>query len=168
MDLRPPRQPPFDRPGDRSGIPESAVRSARSVPEIQDASVPETHSRRWKAGALRREDDSLWRLVRDAANLCGRRADHRRLRELSRFAAPQGHSHGHEERDAGRRNYFRGVARGRLFLENARGLSEKSRAELDQKRTLAGAQFPSIISTRFSWRNVSRGLAIHFRRARPD
>ena len=88
-------------------------RSARGVSEIQDASVRAPHSRRRQAGALRRKDGADGRLVFHAAHLCRRRADHRRFRGLSEFAAPQGHSHGDQDRHAGRRDDFRGAARRR-------------------------------------------------------
>ena len=101
------------RHGGRPRIPQSALRSARGVSEIQDASLREENSRRRQARPLRRENGSLRRLVFDAAQLHRRRPDHRRFREPAEFAAPEGNSHRDQERHARRRNDLRSALRRR-------------------------------------------------------
>ncbi len=99
-------QPAFDWPGARAGVRESAVRSARCVSDLEDASISDKDSRRREARSLRREVAPVWRLVRDAAHLRGRRADHRRFGKLPRFAAAERHSPGHEEWHPGGGNHL--------------------------------------------------------------
>src|SRR5260370_36965242 len=81
MDLWTVQQSALDRARHRLGIFRSAVRSPRSVSDLEDASVCEKYFGGRKPGALRREVIALWRLVRDAAALRGRRADYRGVRE---------------------------------------------------------------------------------------
>ena len=149
-------------------VSQSAFRSARSVSEIQDASVPQARSRRRQAGALRREDGSLRRLVFHAAHLRGRRADHRRFGQPAQFAAPQGHPHGDQERDARRGDGLRSAQNGRRIVENALGVSAQDRAKLDQERVVGGAKFSSGIPARPLRRPVSCRNSVRDGRARAD
>ena len=73
----------FRWPRRRTRISRSALRSPRSVSEIQDPSLRAAHSRWRQARALRREDRTHRRLVLDAANLRRWRPDYRRFRRLS-------------------------------------------------------------------------------------
>ena len=100
MDLRIARQSRVAGAGHRPRISQPALRSARGVSEIQDASVRAPDPRRRQAGALRRQDGADGRLVLDAAHVCGRRADRRRFGGVPEFAAAQGHSPGAEDRNA--------------------------------------------------------------------
>ena len=93
-----------------------AIRSARSVSNLEDPSVPQENSRRRKAGALRRKIPAVWRLVRHAAKLSRWRPDHRRFRQFPRFAKTQRHSPGDEERHARRGNNFRSAENRRLLV----------------------------------------------------
>src|SRR5260370_30553178 len=101
MDLWTVQQSALDRARHRLGIFRSAVRSSRGVSDLEDSSVCEKDFGGRKAGALRCEVIALRRLVRDAANLRGWRADYWRFREVFGFAEAGGHSPGDEERDAG-------------------------------------------------------------------
>jgi len=106
MDLWTVQQSALDRTRHRPGIFRSAVRSPGGVSDLEDASVREKDFGGRKAGALRREVIALRRLVCDAADLRGWRADYRGFRELFGFAEVEGHSPGDEERDAGGRDDF--------------------------------------------------------------
>src|SRR5579859_5102448 len=135
---------------------------------MEDAPVREKDSRGRKAGALWRENDSGGRMVFDAAELCGWRADHRRFRKLSGFAAAKGHPHGDQERDAGGRDDFGGAEERRHFGGEAERVSEKSGRQLHQEGIAAGAKFSPVVSVRIVWRPVSCGDAIYQRWARLD
>ncbi len=168
LDLRPAREPRLARLGHRPRIPQSAIRSARSLPAIQDASLRAPHSGRRQAGALRREDRARRRLVFHAADVFGRLPDHRRFREPAEFPAAEGHSHGHQERDACRRDDSGRPARGRYFRRQAIRVSPQSGRELDRERTARRAQFPSIVSARPVDRSRASRSAICHRRPRLD
>ena len=58
---------------------------------------------------------SVRRLVCHAEKLSRRRPDHRRFRQLPRFAAPQRDSHSHQKRNTRRRNNFRSAQSRRYF-----------------------------------------------------
>ena len=83
------------------------------------------NSRRRQTRPLRREDGSLRRLVFDAAQLRGRRADRRRFREPAEFAAAQGHPHGHQERNARRGNDLRSAVRRRYLRSKLSAYPQK-------------------------------------------
>src|SRR6266849_3661501 len=168
MDLRAGEQSRIDWVGGWVGVRRSAIRSARSVPAMENASVPEENSRGRQAGALRREDDSGGRLVFDATKLCGRRADHRRCRQLFGRAAAEGQPHGDQERDAGGRDDFGGAEDGRYFRGETEPLSEKSGRQLHQDGAAAGAKFPPVVPVWIAGRAVSRGDAVYQRRTRVD
>src|SRR5258707_10482053 len=103
-------------------------------------------------------------MVCDAAKLSGWRADYRGFGKFPGFAAVEGHSPGDEERDAGGGNDFRSVESGRLLVENAECLSQKNRSELHQERTVASAEFSSVIPTRNAARIFSHGIPTNHRR----
>src|SRR6202030_3501558 len=130
---------------------------------MEDASVREENSRGRQAGALWRKNDSGGRLVFDAAELCGWRADHRRFRKFSGFAEAEGHSHGNQERDTRGRDHLGGAKGGGYFGGETEPLSEKSGRQLYQERAAAGAKFSSVISVWIVWRAVSRRNAIRQR-----
>ena len=94
-------------------------------------------------------------------------ADHRRFREPAQFPAPEGHSHGHQERDACRRDDSGSAARGRRFR---RASSPPFRRKVEEswvaKRTARRAQFPSSVSARPLARPGARRRAICHRRPR--
>src|SRR5260370_3542123 len=135
---------------------------------MEDASVSKENSRGRQAGALRRKDDSGGRLVFDAAKLCGRRADHRRCRQLFGRAAAEGHPHGDQERDAGGRDDFGGVEGGRYFRGETESLAEKSGRQLHQEGAAAGAKFSPVVPVWVAGRAGSRGDAVYQRRTWVD
>ncbi len=154
--------------GHRPRIPQSAIRSPRSLPALQDASLRAPHSRRRQAGALRRQDRARRRLVLHPADVFGRLPDRRRFREPAQCPAPEGHSHGHQERHARRRDDSGRLARGRYFRRQAIRLSPQTGRELDRERTARRAQFPSIVSARpLDWSRADRRAICH-RRPRLD
>src|SRR5205823_7548530 len=86
LDLRAVEQSRIHRTSSRAGVRGSAVRSARRVSNLENASFSQETSRWREAGALRRKIAAVRRLVRDAAELSRRRADYRRPGTLSRYA----------------------------------------------------------------------------------
>src|ERR1700730_17728564 len=92
-------------------------------------------------------------MVFDAAELPGRRADHRRFGESAEFAAAEGNSYRDQERDACRGDDLRSPVCRRYVGEDARRLFQKDRAELAENGTLARAEFSSGIS----WMDLARG-----------
>src|SRR6266481_9557237 len=107
-------------------------------------------------------------MVLDAADVRGRRADHRRFGKLSRFATAEGHPPGDEERDAGRRDDLRCIKGRRYFRENAERVSGESRAELHQEGTVASSQFSPVVSARHARWICSYSVPADYRRTRLD
>src|SRR5271167_3203626 len=83
-----------------------------------------------------------------AASWRGWLDDHRRLRWLSEFRAPERNSSRHQKRDARSRDGVRSAGEIRLVGHNARQVSEKRRNQLDTGRAMAGTQLPSGIQER--------------------
>src|SRR5437773_8317108 len=106
LDLRALEQPRLNWFSARVGVCGSAVRPARSVSDLENACVPQETPRWRETGALWREVAALRRLVRHAAELSRWRPDHRGFWKFSGFAAAEGHSPGHKERDACSGNDF--------------------------------------------------------------
>src|SRR5579871_4783817 len=117
----------------------------------------------WWLAAERRENDSLrreivpvQRVVGNSARVRQRLDDSGRLRGVSEFAAAEGNSPGDQERNASGRNRLRSIKEERLVGGHAWAVSDESRVQLDQTRTVEGPQFSSGIRARFLGGNVSR------------
>ncbi len=135
VDLRRQRQHGFARLRHRARLSRSAHRSAARAAILQAASVCGQAARGRQDGALRRQDHALRRLVVDASAGRRRMDDRGRLGGLSELAAAQGDSPGDQERNARRRDRFRGLDLRRQQRQAARKVSAEGGGQLDQSRS---------------------------------
>ena len=109
-------------------------RSARSVSEIQDASVrPQIleGGKLVRYGAKTVPYGGWYSMPR---HLCGWRPDHRRFRQPAEFAAAERNSHRDQERNARRRNDFRSACVGRHVRATLAAFSAKDRRKAGSKK----------------------------------
>ena len=149
-------------------IPDPAHRPATRAAILQATSLCAAAAGRRQDRALRRQDAALRRMVVDASAGRRRLDDHGRLGRLPELAAPQGHSPGHQERHAGRRDRFRRARSPATFPPlNCKRFSN-GRRQLDQAGALPGAQLPPGLRGRPVQRICQRGAATDHRRHGPD
>src|SRR3989338_3870768 len=158
-DLRDAGEPRFYRPCERAALRRPALRPAHRLPAPQAPPVRPLAARRRQDGPLRRQDHSRGRLVGDSENLRERRAPGRRQRRLPELAAPQGHPHGAQDRDARRGNDFRCPARRRHLGSQAQSVRRARRAKLGEERALGRALAHAALQ------QIAGGRGLHSRYA---
>ena len=127
LDLRPLQQSSFHRPGHRARIRRSAIRSPRRISDLENASLRAQKFSKVASSSATAQNRSPTAAGMPCPAITSMAAlISRRLRQLSRFPAPQGHSPGHQERHAGRRNNFRSA-------ENRRAIPRKPCSAYQEK-----------------------------------